>query len=471
MKYFAGLFCLFAATLPGYLFSQGFKTDYSPIHCTGTVSATMLTSPNIEGFNTAAQEMGFDTKKSASYLRNIHKERNEILLGGFVYYNDEVSRYVNEVLENTLAGEPGMKGKVKLYLTRYASANAISLPEGTIFVNIGLLSALENESQLAAVLAHELAHIKKQHVLINRSKIEKIKQQEENVNNREGNMFRSLALSRDNEFEADALGLSILTATKYNAEEMSKALRLLQFTDTNEAEFDLIKLFNNEYYKIDTAVISPTKVAKWLKKERNSEENATLLGLVEDIYLTHPEIEKRALAVREILKSTNYKNENRINDSRFTEIKEIARFEVLENSLRTGNYIRSAYEAIRLLQSYPNNRFLQLKLMRSLYWMCQLHEQDLLENVLGKSNLIPTKNFAMLNLLIQKSEVGELKKLMYGYTKSQETLLKDNEDYMMQLALSTEAYLGKEASSLFYRQFAANFPNSDYAAFINEKLK
>lgn len=41
--------------------------------------------------------------------------------------------------------------------------NAFALPDGTIVIHTGLLAALENEAQLAAVLGHEIAHVVHKH--------------------------------------------------------------------------------------------------------------------------------------------------------------------------------------------------------------------------------------------------------------------------------------------------------------------
>ena len=98
----------------------------------------------------------------------------------------------------------------------------------------------------------------------------------------------------------------MLTSSKYDAAEMAIALELLDFVDTTKKLFDLESIFNSEYFKVDTSTITTKKINKWLKKERSKDENALVLGLVEDIYLSHPEIEKRSLAIQEILKSTNY---------------------------------------------------------------------------------------------------------------------------------------------------------------------
>ena len=44
-----------------------------------------------------------------------------------------------------------------------ADINAFALPGGPIFVNVGTITAAENEAQLAGVLAHEMSHVYMQH--------------------------------------------------------------------------------------------------------------------------------------------------------------------------------------------------------------------------------------------------------------------------------------------------------------------
>lgn len=378
---------------------------------------------------------------------------------------------MQSILNELLETEPSLAGKIKIFVTRYSSVNAISLPEGTILLNIGLIASMENESQLAAVISHEIAHIKKQHVLANMRKKENIKKEEENVYNPEGSVFRDLSFSRDNEFEADAVGLSMLTSSKYDAAEMAKALELLDFVDTTEKLFDLESIFNSEYFKVDTATITSKKINKWLKKERNKDENALILGLVEDIYLSHPEIEKRSLALQEILKSTNYKSPKSSPSNEFDKIRNIASFELVHNCLSAGNYIRTIYEALRLSEKFPKNQFLRLEIMKSLYWMSQVKEHDLLDNVFENTVLIPTKNYALISLLVEKPDNSQFKKLMYGYTKKFEEEMKGNEMFGVQLATATETYLGKEAANVFYKQFLKDFPDSKFKSFITEKLK
>ena len=50
------------------------------------------------------------------------------------------------------------------FLVRDPMLNAFALPGGFIGVHSGLLIAAQNESELAGVLAHEIAHVSQRHI-------------------------------------------------------------------------------------------------------------------------------------------------------------------------------------------------------------------------------------------------------------------------------------------------------------------
>jgi len=59
------------------------------------------------------------------------------------------------------AGGPGFKFAV----LRDPTLNAFALPNGHIYVHTGLLSRLDNESQLAMIIGHEMTHVTHRHAL------------------------------------------------------------------------------------------------------------------------------------------------------------------------------------------------------------------------------------------------------------------------------------------------------------------
>jgi len=78
----------------------------------------------------------------------------------------EVQQYVTDLGDKLLPSSADVTARAlefRFYVVEDPSINAAALPDGTIFVNTGLLGAVENESQLAFVLSHEIAHVLQAH--------------------------------------------------------------------------------------------------------------------------------------------------------------------------------------------------------------------------------------------------------------------------------------------------------------------
>jgi beta-barrel assembly-enhancing protease len=58
---------------------------------------------------------------------------------------------------------PDRNWPYQFHVIQAADINAFALPGGPIFVNVGTITAAENEAQLAGVLAHEMSHVYMQH--------------------------------------------------------------------------------------------------------------------------------------------------------------------------------------------------------------------------------------------------------------------------------------------------------------------
>lgn len=84
--------------------------------------------------------------------------------------NDEVQNYVKALGEKlipahqkSLAADDPQKIPFKFYVVREKEVNAFATANGIIVINSGMLSLLENEAQLAAVLSHEISHATQEH--------------------------------------------------------------------------------------------------------------------------------------------------------------------------------------------------------------------------------------------------------------------------------------------------------------------
>jgi predicted Zn-dependent protease len=118
--------------------------------------------------------------------------------------------------------------------------NAFALPGGPMFIFSGLLKTVDNEAQLAAVMAHEMSHVILRHgthevskarmieipallageVLGSRSLLTKL-------TTMGANSF-ILKFSRDSESDADALGAHLMADAGYDPVEMARFFRKLQ---------------------------------------------------------------------------------------------------------------------------------------------------------------------------------------------------------------------------------------------------
>jgi predicted Zn-dependent protease len=74
-----------------------------------------------------------------------------------------VVKYVRDVGARLIRAAPGEKYPYTFSVADLPEINAFSLPGGPVWIHRGVLSRAANESQVAAVLAHEVAHIARRH--------------------------------------------------------------------------------------------------------------------------------------------------------------------------------------------------------------------------------------------------------------------------------------------------------------------
>jgi predicted Zn-dependent protease len=75
-----------------------------------------------------------------------------------------VNNYLRGVFTQLVRHADGPRYPYSVSMANYGEVNAFALPGGPVWVHRGAVQAAQNESQLAGVLAHEIAHISKRHV-------------------------------------------------------------------------------------------------------------------------------------------------------------------------------------------------------------------------------------------------------------------------------------------------------------------
>ncbi|MFO8032237.1 MAG: M48 family metalloprotease [Desulfohalobiaceae bacterium] len=157
-----------------------------------------------------------------------------------------VLNYVQDLLQRVEEGIPAQPFELEISVLRDGALNAFAAPSGKIFLHTGLILAMEDESELAAVLAHELAHVTQRHIAgnIERSKWINLGSlagvlagvllgggagsQALAVGSMAGGQAAALKYSRNDEQEADQLGLEYLVRAGYNPQGMADSFRKIR---------------------------------------------------------------------------------------------------------------------------------------------------------------------------------------------------------------------------------------------------
>jgi predicted Zn-dependent protease len=154
-----------------------------------------------------------------------------------------VTAYVRGVGDRLVGHAPGPKYPYGFGVVDYREINAFALPGGPIWVHRGLMQAASNESQVAGVLAHEVAHVAQRHAADQLTKSTMANWGLGLLGAMLGNSAGAAAaqtaagflangvflkFSRDDEREADRVGLQILTRAGWDPRGMVELFEVLR---------------------------------------------------------------------------------------------------------------------------------------------------------------------------------------------------------------------------------------------------
>ncbi|MFQ5561418.1 MAG: M48 family metallopeptidase, partial [Nitrospinota bacterium] len=229
-------------------------------------------------------------------------EDEEVALGGAIaveafsrfggeYKNKAVIRYVNLVGETLVEVSDRPELNFHFAILNSNEKNAFAAPGGYIFITIGLLKELKNEAELAGVLAHEIAHVTRKHMLktLQRSKLlSNVSELTLASMNKDPAMFSNIigemtdllftkGIDKEKEFDADVFGIEYAYRAGYNARGLRDFLETLRsheskgdsrFFSTHPKTSDRIKKIEKllDQYKGQNDLPFLTKRFKKIKK-------------------------------------------------------------------------------------------------------------------------------------------------------------------------------------------------------------
>ncbi|OEU50641.1 MAG: hypothetical protein BA872_05885 [Desulfobacterales bacterium C00003060] len=158
-----------------------------------------------------------------------------------------IVNYVRSIGERIVAQHTSPPFEFEYYVVKEDVYNAFAAPGGHVFINSGLLAAMENEEELAGILAHELAHVFCRHISKRIEQSKKIgyvtlagilagiflggsPELAGAITSGSIAAGKSLALnySREDERQADQIGFKYLTKAGYGGEGLLNVLRKIR---------------------------------------------------------------------------------------------------------------------------------------------------------------------------------------------------------------------------------------------------
>ncbi len=157
----------------------------------------------------------------------------------------EITDYIREIGQNLYKNAPPQPFPLQVEVINHNAVNAFATVAGYMAIFSGLILHMDSEDQLASIMAHELAHITQRHVArnIERSKVISVGSLlglvagallgsdaggAIAVGSIAGAQSAVLKYSREDEREADQVGLGYLIAAGYNPQAMTSAMQKMR---------------------------------------------------------------------------------------------------------------------------------------------------------------------------------------------------------------------------------------------------
>ncbi len=273
------------------------------------------------------------TKNKKEFAAFTNIAIDNLIRSGKVLYGDEVTLYCNAIKDSLLFNDTALRKELRIYTLRSDQVNAFSTHQGIILITTGLVARMENEAQLAFVIAHEIAHYVMKHVVEGYQYNKELFN--EDVNNKKSTLdekvLESAQYSRKAEFEADELGFEMYVKAGYDPEQIIYTHDLLlhaEYPIENTAlNFENLE---DDYFKIKTSA----KEYKRIPIEADEK--------IDDSRGTHPNIFKRKQVIYDKLAQQNYPDAKtlfKLDEKAFASMVDKAKMDVLYHCLMHNQYI------------------------------------------------------------------------------------------------------------------------------------
>ncbi|WP_343636840.1 M48 family metallopeptidase [Fluviicola sp.] len=385
------LTCLLSCAVSGSLSAQS-KTDFNQYK-------TLLSAGSIpEDFSLSTYEKvdrdiqisrpELDAASKKKFYTGIHSAIDEILHSEVCVFGDPVSLYVKDIAKNLLKDDRETFSQLRFYTLKSNETNAFSTDQGIIFVTTGLISQVSSEAQIAYVLAHEIAHYKRKHVL------ERFKQK---TVLRNANYYELSTYSKERELEADADAIELYKKAGYDEALIEPTFDVLMYSYLPFDEYKIPETFFNSHDFYVPEFKFPKETFAITAEENYNDSKSS-----------HPNISKRKKQVLDVLaKGTGWNGSpNVLGADRFNEIRTIARFESVRNSILSLDLTNALYSIYILEKEFPQSQYLIS--MKAKTWLALAQTKSAGMSKPYESRIHKEGEIAVLHSILKKMDKLEL---------------------------------------------------------------
>lgn len=212
------------------------------------------------------------------------REHRELVAAfGGEYRSQRITAVLDRILTDLAPAtqEPDLRFRVTILDS--PAVNAFALPSGRLYVTRGLLALANDASEVAGVMAHEIAHVTLRHAatrselqmrsdLVARVVADVLRDQRAVENVRTASRMDIARFSREQEIEADAEGIATLARAGYDPYGATRFLRSLQRweeltqaragTQVQQAAYDMFATHPATAQRIDAARVLARQLAE-----------------------------------------------------------------------------------------------------------------------------------------------------------------------------------------------------------------
>ena len=409
----------------------------------------------------------FEKGKKRYKIKKIYDARAEYILkkledDEFIRC-DQVNSLVEETVNEIWNSNPWLKRPSLVVLDREITFNAYNFGEGTIGVHFGVFRRLSNTSELAFMLAHEMAHYHLDHVnSLVRHHVRRRKEGNHDelfsaakygdIDAVSSLFYENYSYSRENELAADSLAFIIINQSPFDVSACRGVLEKIDSAD--ESEF-----ISHPSIRDHLSFKKYPFKDHWLGSRQSVLSNTEAPNFIfnKDSIRTHPLAQERLEAYQTFL------NENPTSTKDLISLNDLKSFvdeEIIDVAKSAKRYEYAFYYALKLRELYPKNELFTLSLfeiLMDLYTARQDHNFGIYVSHVSENDWLKVYVNFLNNLNL--SEIGAL---AYHFFQSNIDFNEEDENHYMLLWKASNYAEKPEVAENIKDAYLKKFPSGKY---------